>query len=128
MKTLTTIAAAAILSAAAASGAAAQQRGAAHPAHETQAQLQREARVTEAQARRTALAAVPHGRVRSSELEREHGRLIYSFDIAVPGRSGIEEVNVNAVDGRIVAHEHEGPAAERAEARADARAAAHPRP
>ena len=124
MKKFATIAAAAVLSAAAASGAAAQQ------GHETQAQLRREARVTEAQARRTALAAVPHGRIRSAELEREHGRLIYSFDIAVPGRRGIEEVNVNAIDGRIVAHEHEGPAAERAEARAERHehAAAHPKP
>jgi|SRR4051794_20650658 uncharacterized membrane protein YkoI len=100
-------------------GTAAAQAAPAHRAarHETQADLRREARVTEAQARRTALAAVPNGHVRSAELEREHGLLIYSFDIAVPGRRGIEEVNVNAVTGRIVAHEHEGPAAERAEAR-----------
>ncbi|MBV9108819.1 MAG: PepSY domain-containing protein [Gemmatimonadetes bacterium] len=110
----------------AAPAAAAAQR-ASHPAHETQAQLAREARVTMAQARSTALAAVPRGRVRSSELEREHGHLIYSFDIAVPGRSGIEEINVDAMTGRILAHEHEGAAAERAEAAQEAKEhRAHP--
>lgn len=93
--------------------------------HETAAQMRRQAHVTEPQARRTALAAVPHGRVKSHELEREHGRLIYSYDITVPGRSGIEEVTVDAVTGRIVTHEHESPAAERREARQDA--AAHHR-
>ncbi|HEV7587810.1 MAG TPA: PepSY domain-containing protein [Longimicrobium sp.] len=127
MKHLATLAAAAILSVAAASGAAAQHR----PAHETQAQLQRQARVTEAQARATALATVPRGQVKSGELEREHGQLIYSFDISVPGRSGIEEVQVNAVNGRIVSHVHETPAAERGEARAEHREhapAAHPKP
>jgi uncharacterized membrane protein YkoI len=96
--------------------------------HETQAQLRRHARVSEAQARSTALARVPHGRVRSSELEREHGHLIYSFDIAVPHRSGVEEVNVDAISGRVLAHTHEGAAAERAEAAQEAHEhdAAHP--
>jgi uncharacterized membrane protein YkoI len=126
MKVLTAIAAAALLSTAAASGAAAQQRGAAHPAHETQAQLRREARIGEATARRTALAAVRNGRVKSHELEREHGRLIYSYDISVPGRAGIEEVTVDAVTGRIVTHEHESPAAERREARQEAAGRHHP--
>jgi hypothetical protein len=30
-------------------------------------------------------------------LEREHGKLIYSFDIRVPGKPGIEEVQVSAI-------------------------------
>jgi uncharacterized membrane protein YkoI len=103
----------------AAAGAAQSGHGAAR--HETQADLQRQTRVTEAAARRTALAAVRNGRVTSHELEREHGHLIYSYDIEVPGRRGIEEVQVDAVSGRIVAHEHETPAQVRAEARQDAR-------
>ncbi|MFL5539332.1 MAG: PepSY domain-containing protein [Longimicrobiaceae bacterium] len=128
MKILTAIAAAAVLSAAAAPHAGAQQRGTAQPAQETQAQLRREARVGEAQARRTALAAVRNGRVKSHELEREHGHLIYSYDISVPGRAGIEEVTVDAVTGRIVTHEHESPAAERAEARQEAAEGHHHAP
>jgi uncharacterized membrane protein YkoI len=57
---------------------------------ESQATLQAEAKVTEAAARTTALAQVPNGTVKSSELEREKGKLIYSFDITVPGKTGIE--------------------------------------
>ncbi len=43
---------------------------------------------------RLALAKVPGATVRSVELEREHGRLIYSFDLHVLGQSGVEEGNV----------------------------------
>jgi uncharacterized membrane protein YkoI len=53
------------------------------------------------------------------ELEDEGGRLIYSYEIKVPGRSGIEEVNVNAKTGAVVNTEHETPASERGEAKAE---------
>jgi uncharacterized membrane protein YkoI len=71
------------------------------------ADLARQAKVSLEAARATALAKVPHGEVRSEELEREHGKLIYSFDIAVPGKSGIEEVNVSAISGKVLAKHHE---------------------
>ena len=77
------------------------------PRKETQAQLRKEAKITVAQARATALKEVPNGRVRSSELERVSGTLVYSFDIKVPGKSGIEEVQVNAETGAVASHEHE---------------------
>src|SRR6476660_3653135 len=83
---------------------------------ETQAALMRQAKVSKAVATRTALSKVPGGKVRSSEIEREKGKLIYSFDIKVAGKSGIEEVNIDAMTGSIVAHEHEGPKAEKREA------------
>jgi uncharacterized membrane protein YkoI len=83
---------------------------------ETQASLKKEAKVSEATARATALKEVPNGVVKSSELEREGGKLIYSYDITVPGKTGIDEVNVNAVDGSVVAKQHETPKAEKAEA------------
>ncbi len=73
---------------------------------ESQATLQKEAKISEETARATALKEVPNGTVKSSELEREHGKLIYSYDISVPGKSGVEEVNVNAIDGTVVAKEH----------------------
>jgi uncharacterized membrane protein YkoI len=88
---------------------------------ESQATLMKEAKVSEATARATALAQVPNGKVKSSEIERENGKLIYSFDITVPGKTGIEEVNVNAVDGSVVAHEHETPKSEKKEAAAEAK-------
>jgi uncharacterized membrane protein YkoI len=58
-------------------------------------------------ARTVALAEVPGGRIKSQELEREHGHLIYSFDIAVAGKPGIEEVHVDAMTAKVLAHEHE---------------------
>lgn len=83
--------------------------------------LQKEAKVAEADARRTALAAVPGGKVQSHELEREHGKLIYSYDIKVGGKPGVEEVNVDAITGAVVAHEHEDAKAERKEKAAEAK-------
>jgi uncharacterized membrane protein YkoI len=85
-------------------------------AEESQAALQKEAKITEAAARATALKEVPNGTVKSSELEREGGKLIYSYDITVPGKTGIDEVNVNAIDGSVVAKQHETPKAEKTEA------------
>lgn len=76
-------------------------------------------KITEAAARATALARVPHARVQSKELEREGGRWIYSYDLKVPGRSGIDEVNVDAMTGKIVAFQHENPRAEAREKAAD---------
>jgi hypothetical protein len=85
----------------------------------TKDSLAAQAKITEATAQATALAKVPGGRVKAHELEREKGVLIYSYDIVVPGRLGIEEVNVNALDGSIVAARHEDKAAERLEAKQD---------
>ncbi|MDP9279587.1 MAG: PepSY domain-containing protein [Gemmatimonadota bacterium] len=88
---------------------------------ESQAALQREAKIPEATARATALAQVPNGTVKSSELEREKGKLIYSYDISVPGKTGIEEIAVNAIDGSVVSHEHETPKMEKKEAAKEAK-------
>lgn len=88
---------------------------------ESPAALQKEAKITEAAARATALKQVPTGTVKKFELERENGKLIYSYDITVPGKTGIEEVAVNAIDGTVVAHEHETPKQERSEAAKEAK-------
>lgn len=87
----------------------------------SQSALRKEAKISEAVARKTALAAVPGGKVRSHELERENGRLIYSYDIKVAGKSGVEEVNVDAMTGEIVAHQHEDAKAEAKEKKAEAK-------
>ncbi len=86
------------------------------PKHETQAQLQHDARITLAAAQATALKQVPGGKVASHELEREKGKLIYSFDIKVAGKSGIDEVNIDALTGVVVDKSHESPADEKKEA------------
>ena len=86
-----------------------------------QAKLQKEAKISMTEARRIALAKVANGSIASAELEREGGRLIYSFDIRQPKRSGVTEVNVNAMDGKVVAVQHENPAKEAAEAKQEAK-------
>jgi len=88
---------------------------------QSQASLRKEAKIAEADARKTALAAVPGGKVQSHELERENGKLIYSYDIKVAGKSGVEEVNVDAMSGAIVAHEHEDAKTEAKEKKAEAK-------
>jgi uncharacterized membrane protein YkoI len=88
---------------------------------ESQAALQKEAKISEETARATALKEVPNGTVKSEEIERENGKLIYSYDITVPGKSGIDEVNVNALTGAVVAKSHEGPKAEKKEAAQEAK-------
>lgn len=77
--------------------------------------------ISEARARTLALARVPHGVLKSTELEHEHGRLIYSFDIRKPGRSGVEEVQIDAHNGKLVSQKHETPAKEHREAAAEAK-------
>ena len=83
------------------------------PSH---AVLLKQAKVPESTARATALANVPAGTVASSELEKEHGKLVWSFDISRPGTQGVTEIQVDAISGRIVSSEHESAAKESAEA------------
>ena len=51
------------------------------------------------------------------------GRATYVDDIKVAGKSGIDEVAVSALTGKVIAFSHETPADEKREAAADARAA-----
>jgi uncharacterized membrane protein YkoI len=72
-----------------------------------QARLMAEAKISQSDAQTTALAQVPNGTIKESELEKEHGKLIWSFDIATPGTKDITEVNVDAINGTIVSKETE---------------------
>jgi len=74
---------------------------------EVPANLLPQTAITEDSARAVALARVPKSTVRALELEREHGHLIWSFDLVVAEKPGIEEVNVDALTGKIVSVEHE---------------------
>lgn len=80
----------------------------------------KEAKVAEADARATALKEVPGGTVTASELEREDGKLIWSYDIKIAGKEGTEEIAIDAITGKVVAHEHETPKDEKKEAAEDA--------
>ncbi|HXT10216.1 MAG TPA: PepSY domain-containing protein [Candidatus Angelobacter sp.] len=81
-----------------------------------QAKWQAEAKVSEADAQTTALGRVPNGTVKESELEKEHGKLIWSFDMATPDSTDITEVNVDAISGKVVSVEKEKPEHEAKEA------------
>jgi len=72
-----------------------------------QAEYMAEAKVSQADAQATAMAQVPNGTVKEAELEKEHGKLIWSFDIATPDSKDITEVNVDAVTGKLVSTEKE---------------------
>ena len=88
--------------------------------------LQSEVRIPKARATRIALDAAKGGTVRSTELERERGHVVWSFDIARKGESGITEVLVDAKNGDIVAKSHESPASEANEARSEKAESAGP--
>ena len=70
-------------------------------------------------AQATAQAKVLGGKLLSHELEKEHGRTIYSFEFKVQGKSGVEEVNVDAMTGKVVGVEHESPKNEQHENKKD---------
>ena len=64
-------------------------------------------KITEDSARTVALHHVRGGRIQGLELENENGTLVYSWDIKVAGKPGITEVQVSAINGKVVAVEHE---------------------
>ena len=100
--------------------AAALSIGPAFAAKESQADMQRDAKISMKRAREIALKQVHHGKIASEELEREKGKLIYSFDINT-SRAGVTEVNVDAINGKIVAVQHESAANESAEKKQEAK-------
>jgi uncharacterized membrane protein YkoI len=77
-------------------------------------------KITMEKARAIALKTAP-GKIKSAELENEHGKLIYSFDIATSSAASITEVNVDALNGKIVAVQHENAAKEAAEKKQEAK-------
>jgi uncharacterized membrane protein YkoI len=80
-----------------------------------QARLAKQAKITMEQAREIALKRAP-GNIEEGELEREHGKLVYSFDIR-NDKGTITEVQVSAKTGRIVSVEQENAQQEAAEKR-----------
>lgn len=78
-------------------------------------------KVSKAEATKIALGKVTNGTVKEVELEKEHGKLIWSFDITTPGTADITEVQVNAKNGKVVSVEKETPAAQAKEKQDDAK-------
>ncbi len=68
----------------------------------TEAKLEAQAKITKAEAQKIALAKVPGGTIKEGEIEKEKGKLIWSFDITTPGTKDITEVQVDAMTGQVV--------------------------
>lgn len=92
-----------------------------HRAETSQAELQKQAKISMEEARAIALKSAS-GTIKSEELENEHGKLIYSFDIATGG-PGITEVNVDALNGKVIGVQNENAAKEAAEKKQEAKEA-----
>jgi uncharacterized membrane protein YkoI len=75
-----------------------------------------QAKVSKDDAGKTALAKVPNGTIKEGELEKEKGKLIWSFDITTPDTKDITEVNVDAITGDVVFVEKEAAESEAKEA------------
>jgi len=87
-----------------------------HNKEAKQAKLMAEAKVSKADAEKTALAKVPTGTIKEGELEKEKGKLIWSFDITTPDTKDITEVNVDAITGDVVSVKKESAKSEAKEA------------
>ena len=81
-----------------------------------QAKLMAQAKVSKDDATKIALAKVPNGTVKEAEIEKEKGKLIWSFDLTTPDTMDITEVNVDAMTGEVVAVEKEPAESEAKEA------------
>ena len=73
------------------------------------------ARITLAQAEKTIHQLWQQGKIKSSDLEEENGKLIYSFDIATPGTKNLIEAQIDAMTGKVISVEMETPADEQKE-------------
>jgi hypothetical protein len=90
--------------------------------------LLKKAKITSDAAIATAQAKLPQAKLKAAEIEEENGKLIYSFDFETAGRTGIDEVNIDALTGKQVGKvAHESPASEKKEAAADSAKAAKAR-
>ena len=78
-----------------------------------------QAKITMAEATKTALSQVSGGVIKTAELEKEHGKLVWSFDIATANSQNITEIMVDANTGKIVDRQIETPADQAREAAAD---------
>ncbi|HYL89199.1 MAG TPA: PepSY domain-containing protein [Burkholderiales bacterium] len=62
-----------------------------------------------AQAERTALGEVPGGSLLSRSLEQTAGRLVWWFDVSIPGSQNVRAIVVDALTGAIVSSTLESP-------------------
>jgi len=64
--------------------------------------LETQAKISKAEAQKIALDKVPAGTIKEGEIEKEKGKLIWSFDITTPNTKDITEVQVDAMTGAVI--------------------------
>jgi uncharacterized membrane protein YkoI len=64
---------------------------------------------------------VPNGSIKEGEIEKEDGKLVWSFDLATPGTTDLTEVLVDAMTGAVVSVEKETAADQEKEKHEDAK-------
>ena len=74
-----------------------------------EAKLLAKAKISKADAEKIALTKVPDGTLKEAEIEKEKGKLIWSFCFTTPDSTDITEVNINAITGKPVSIEWETP-------------------
>jgi hypothetical protein len=96
---------------------------------ETKPGLLKKAKISSDSAIAIAKAKLPKATLDAAEIEEENGKLIFSFDFKTAGKSGIDEVNVDAATGKLVGKvQHESPADEKKEAAKEAKKAPAKKP
>jgi uncharacterized membrane protein YkoI len=93
-----------------------------HPAKgASESTLRSMAKIKKSEAKSIALASYTGSSptVSEGELESENNCLIYSFDIRLAGKTGVEEIIVDAGTGAIISRNHESPEQEALEAASD---------
>jgi uncharacterized membrane protein YkoI len=68
------------------------------------------AQVTQAEAEKTAVAKIgdkENVSIVGAELESENGCLIWTFDLRIAGKSGVQEVHIDAGNGNVLSVKHE---------------------
>ena len=85
----------------------------------SEAELTKQAKITKTEAEQIALAKVSHGIVKSAEIEKEKGHLVWSLDIARPGTHDITEFLIDAKTGKIISTQTESPRDQAKEAAAE---------
>ena len=68
----------------------------------TQAALRAQASINQRQAGQAALAHTPGGAIKESALENDNGKLVWWFDIVMPGSKRITEISVDAMTGGVI--------------------------
>jgi len=68
-----------------------------------------QARTTRDRAEMTALKLVPGGAIVTSSLEHDGDRLVWWFDVSIPGSRNVKAIHVDAATGTVVSNTLEAP-------------------